>query len=135
MTSIRQMMTQEALEELIFQRVVDALADYETNQNSGNGNNNENGSYDSGSGGGRTTHTAHVCTYKEFLNCQPLNYKGTEGAGGTVGHDAAYEMPWKTLMKILTENYCSRSEIKKLETELWNLTVKGTDFESYTQRF
>ncbi|GJX04201.1 hypothetical protein Tco_0190117 [Tanacetum coccineum] len=24
----------------------------------------------------------------------------------TVGHDAAYGMPWKTLMKMLTDNYC-----------------------------
>nr|GEW19756.1 hypothetical protein [Tanacetum cinerariifolium] len=52
----------------------------------------------------------------------------------TVGHDVAYGMRWKTLMKMMTENYCPRSEIKKLETELWNLTVKGTDVESYTQR-
>ncbi|GKD13274.1 reverse transcriptase domain-containing protein [Tanacetum coccineum] len=40
-----------------------------------------------------------------------------EGQVKTVGHDAAYEMPWKTLMKMMTENYCLRSEIKKLETE------------------
>ncbi|GKA33213.1 reverse transcriptase domain-containing protein [Tanacetum coccineum] len=53
----------------------------------------------------------------------------------TVVHDAAYGMPWKTLMKMMTKNYCPRSEIKKLETELWNLTMKGTDVESYTQRF
>ncbi|GKB23207.1 hypothetical protein Tco_0862608 [Tanacetum coccineum] len=45
----------------------------------------------------------------------------------TVGHDAAYWMPWKTLMKMLTDKYCLRSEIKKLEIELWNLKVKGTD--------
>ncbi|GKB39768.1 hypothetical protein Tco_0884710 [Tanacetum coccineum] len=36
-------------------------------------------------------------------------------------------MPWKTLMKMLTDKYCLRSEIKKLEIELWNLKVKGTD--------
>nr|GEV07985.1 putative reverse transcriptase domain-containing protein [Tanacetum cinerariifolium] len=53
----------------------------------------------------------------------------------TVGHDETYRMPWKTLMKMMTENYCPMSKIKKLETELWNLTVKGTDVESYTQRF
>ncbi|GKB62871.1 hypothetical protein Tco_0919057 [Tanacetum coccineum] len=29
----------------------------------------------------------------------------------------------------------AESELKKLETELWNLVVKGTDIESYTQRF
>ncbi|GKE90882.1 reverse transcriptase domain-containing protein [Tanacetum coccineum] len=53
----------------------------------------------------------------------------------TVGHDAAYRMPWKSLMKMMTEAYCLRSEIKKLETELWNLMVNGTDVVSYTQRF
>ncbi|GKE55953.1 reverse transcriptase domain-containing protein [Tanacetum coccineum] len=35
----------------------------------------------------------------------------------------------------MTDKYCSRSEIKKLEIELWNLKVKGTDVVSYTQRF
>ncbi|GKA22286.1 putative reverse transcriptase domain-containing protein [Tanacetum coccineum] len=27
-------------------------------------------------------HTTRGCTYKKFLNCQPLNFKGTEGAVG-----------------------------------------------------
>nr|GEX63414.1 reverse transcriptase domain-containing protein [Tanacetum cinerariifolium] len=53
----------------------------------------------------------------------------------TVGHDAAYGMPWKTLMKKMTDNYCPRNEIKKLEMEIWDLKVKGTDLTSYTQRF
>ncbi|GKB84708.1 reverse transcriptase domain-containing protein [Tanacetum coccineum] len=53
----------------------------------------------------------------------------------TVGHDAAYGMPWKTLMKMLTDKYFPRGEIKKLEIEMWNLKVKGTDVVSYTQRF
>ncbi|GKE96526.1 putative reverse transcriptase domain-containing protein, partial [Tanacetum coccineum] len=39
----------------------------------------------------------------------------------TVGHDAAYGMPWKTLMKMMTVKYCPRSEIKKLEIKIWNL--------------
>ncbi|GKC05182.1 putative reverse transcriptase domain-containing protein [Tanacetum coccineum] len=32
-----------------------------------------------------------------------------------VGHDAGYGMSWKTLMKMITDNYCPRSEMKKLE--------------------
>ncbi|GJS81030.1 hypothetical protein Tco_0747571 [Tanacetum coccineum] len=94
------------------------------------------------SGGERTLHTARGCMYKEFLNCQPRNFKGTEGAVGlanwfekmeslfhisncvvecqvkTVGHDAGYEMTWKSLMKMMTEAYCQRNEIQKLENEL-----------------
>ncbi|GKB12617.1 putative reverse transcriptase domain-containing protein [Tanacetum coccineum] len=53
----------------------------------------------------------------------------------TISHDAAYGMPWRTLMKMMTNKYCPMSEIKKLEIELWNLKVKGTDVVSYTQCF
>ncbi|GKD42480.1 putative reverse transcriptase domain-containing protein [Tanacetum coccineum] len=69
---------------------------------------------------------AYECTYKEFLNCQPLNFKGTEGAVGlarwfkkmesrTVDTDAAYAMTWKELMKLMTEVYCPRNKIQKME--------------------
>ncbi|GJZ37748.1 reverse transcriptase domain-containing protein [Tanacetum coccineum] len=53
----------------------------------------------------------------------------------TVGHDAAYEMTWKSLIMMMTEAYCPRSEIKKLKIEFWNLTVKGIDVVSYIQCF
>ncbi|GJX20981.1 reverse transcriptase domain-containing protein [Tanacetum coccineum] len=53
----------------------------------------------------------------------------------TVSHDTAYGMPWKTLRKMMTGKYCPRSEIKKIEMEIWNLKVKGTDVLSYNQRF
>ncbi|GKE67619.1 reverse transcriptase domain-containing protein [Tanacetum coccineum] len=52
-----------------------------------------------------------------------------------VGQDATHSMPWSTLMKIMTAKYCPRNEIKKLEMEIWELKVKGTDLASYTQRF
>nr|GFC33033.1 putative reverse transcriptase domain-containing protein [Tanacetum cinerariifolium] len=39
----------------------------------------------------------------------------------TIGHEAAYGMSWKTLMKMMTEKYCPRNEIRKLEMELWEL--------------
>ncbi|GJU15274.1 homeodomain-like protein [Tanacetum coccineum] len=58
--------------------VVDALADYEANKSSWNGHDSHN----SGSGSGRTSHTARVCTYNDFLNCQPLNFKDTKGVVG-----------------------------------------------------
>ncbi|GJX25879.1 reverse transcriptase domain-containing protein [Tanacetum coccineum] len=49
----------------------------------------------------------------------------------TVGHDVAYEMSWKTLMKMMTENYYLRSEIEKLETELMVLD-ESDKVEMYT---
>nr|GEX19975.1 hypothetical protein [Tanacetum cinerariifolium] len=51
------------------------------------------------------------------------------------GVDAAYAMKWAGLMKLITKVYCLRNEVQKMETELWNLTVKGNDLTSYTQRF
>ncbi|GJY02681.1 reverse transcriptase domain-containing protein [Tanacetum coccineum] len=53
----------------------------------------------------------------------------------TVGHDVAYAMTWTDLKKKMTDKYCPKSEIKKLEVELWNLKVKGTDVLGYNQRF
>ncbi|GKF61911.1 hypothetical protein Tco_0181965 [Tanacetum coccineum] len=35
----------------------------------------------------------------------------------------------------MTDKYCPRNEMKKLEAELWNLKVKGTDVIGYNQRF
>nr|GFA66883.1 hypothetical protein [Tanacetum cinerariifolium] len=38
------------------------------------------------------------------------------------------------LMKMMTDKYCPRNEIRKPEMEIWDLKVKGTDLASYTQR-
>ncbi|GKC26014.1 hypothetical protein Tco_1028164, partial [Tanacetum coccineum] len=35
----------------------------------------------------------------------------------------------------MTDKYCQRGEVKKLEGEMWNLKVKGTDVVGYNQRF
>ncbi|GJT00744.1 putative reverse transcriptase domain-containing protein [Tanacetum coccineum] len=53
----------------------------------------------------------------------------------TVGNDVAYAMTWIELKKKMTDKYCPRTEIKKLEVELWDLKVKGTDVIGYNQRF
>ncbi|GJU87022.1 putative reverse transcriptase domain-containing protein [Tanacetum coccineum] len=53
----------------------------------------------------------------------------------TVTNDVAYAMTWSDLKKEMTTKYCPRNEIKKIETELWNLKVQGTDVVAYNQRF
>ncbi|GJU11487.1 hypothetical protein Tco_1133883, partial [Tanacetum coccineum] len=35
----------------------------------------------------------------------------------------------------MTDKYCPRGGMKKLEVELWDLNVKGTDVIGYNQRF
>nr|GEX78691.1 RNA-directed DNA polymerase, eukaryota [Tanacetum cinerariifolium] len=39
----------------------------------------------------------------------------------TVGPDAAYAITWVDMKKKMTDKYCPRGEMKKLESELWNL--------------
>ncbi|GJU38545.1 reverse transcriptase domain-containing protein [Tanacetum coccineum] len=53
----------------------------------------------------------------------------------TVSHDVAYAMTWADLRKKMTDKYCPRNEMKKIEAKLWNLKVKGTDVIGYNQRF
>ncbi|GJS73156.1 putative reverse transcriptase domain-containing protein, partial [Tanacetum coccineum] len=119
---------------LIAQGVTDALAKRDANRNR-NGDDN----HDSGGGKMSRMPVARECTYTDFLKCQPLNFKGTEGVVGltqwTVKHDVAFAMSWKTLKKMMTDKYYPRGDIKKLETKMWNLKVKGTDVLSYNQRF
>nr|GEW58437.1 putative reverse transcriptase domain-containing protein [Tanacetum cinerariifolium] len=111
---------------------------------------NGDASHNSGTGVRRTERAARECTYIDFLKCQPLPFKGTERVASlsqwcermksnthvqTVGHEAAYDMSWKTLMKMMTDKYFPRNEIRKLEMKFSELKVKGTDLASYTQRF
>ncbi|GKA10900.1 putative reverse transcriptase domain-containing protein [Tanacetum coccineum] len=53
----------------------------------------------------------------------------------TVGNDIAYAMTWTKLKKKMTDKYCPRTETKKLEVELWELKMKGTDVIGYNQHF
>ncbi|GJY19632.1 putative reverse transcriptase domain-containing protein [Tanacetum coccineum] len=165
--------TNGQLKALIDQGIVDALAARDADR-SRNGDDNHN----SGMGSRRIERIAHECTYTDFLKCQPMNFKGTEGVVGLtqwfermenvfnisncavenqvkfatctlhgvaltwwkshvkkIGQDAAHGMPWNTLMKMMTAKYRPQNKIKKLEMEIWELKVKGTDLASYTQRF
>ncbi|GKB01620.1 putative reverse transcriptase domain-containing protein [Tanacetum coccineum] len=207
-TTTRSGMTPAAIEEMIEQLVAEALEAYKANRNrgpimesgdkheddngddhvNGNGGGNGNGNGNGIGGGNRDGNpnvnargavpVARECTYQDFVKCQPLNFKGSEGVVGltrwfkkieivfhisncpqknqvkyasctlqnsaltwwnshkrTIGTNAAYAMKWKELMKLMTKVYCPRNEIQKMETELWNLAVKGNDLNAYTQRF
>nr|GEZ31256.1 reverse transcriptase domain-containing protein [Tanacetum cinerariifolium] len=73
----------------------------------------------------------------KFVACAMLDATLTwwNGHVRTLGHDAAYAMTWEIFKKKLTNKYCPKGEIKKLEIELWNLKVKGNDVGGYSQRF
>nr|GEY22553.1 reverse transcriptase domain-containing protein [Tanacetum cinerariifolium] len=71
-------------------------------------------------------------------------------ATGTLTNDAlswwnAYAQPngivqakkigWTKLKRLLTNKYCPRTEIKKMEDEFYNLVVKKNDLKTYIKRF
>nr|GEZ15221.1 hypothetical protein [Tanacetum cinerariifolium] len=66
-----------AVEQQIEARVYTALANHETLQNSINGHGDE--SHNSHTKIRGTVRIPHECKYKDFLNFQPLTFKGTEG--------------------------------------------------------
>ncbi|GKF99713.1 hypothetical protein Tco_0301404, partial [Tanacetum coccineum] len=83
MPTTRSGMTQEAIEQLIGQCVAEALVAREANPNNRNENWNEARNRNEVNGGvGGVTPVARACTYKDFLNCQPHNFGGTEGVVG-----------------------------------------------------
>ncbi|GJZ08603.1 hypothetical protein Tco_0542886 [Tanacetum coccineum] len=155
----------EALVNYAATRAANALETKNQSQNGRNSNNGNGGNGDGGNNGNGNPNknsrgampVACVCTYQDFVKCQPLNFKGTEGVVGltrwfekmeivfhisncpevyqvkTIGVDAAFTMTWRDLIKLMTEVYCLMNEIQKMETELWNLTVNNNELAAYTQ--
>ncbi|GKE15784.1 putative reverse transcriptase domain-containing protein, partial [Tanacetum coccineum] len=84
-------------------------------------------SHTSGTGVRRTGRVARGCTYQDFMKCQPLNFKGIKGV--------VQLTQWFERMETVFRISPARNEMKKLEAELWNLEVQGTDMTRYNQRF
>ncbi|GJW05912.1 putative reverse transcriptase domain-containing protein [Tanacetum coccineum] len=163
--------TSAQLQAMIDEGVTAVLAARATTQNGDD-------SHTSGTGVRRNERTVRECTYQDFMKCQPLFFRGTEGVvnltqwfermetvfrisnctvenqvkfatctlmgtaltwwnshARTVTNEVAYAMTWSDLKKKMTTKYCPRNEIKKIEVELWNLKVQGTDVVAYNQRF
>ncbi|GJR23464.1 putative reverse transcriptase domain-containing protein [Tanacetum coccineum] len=90
--------------------------------------------------------------YKEFITCQPFYFKGTEGLVGLIRwfertesvffrsnyaeeNKQANRITWTELKRLLKNKYCPRTEIKKMEDEFYNLSVKGNNLKTYVRRF
>ncbi|GJV23635.1 putative reverse transcriptase domain-containing protein [Tanacetum coccineum] len=91
---------------------------------------------------------ARQCSYKEFVSCQPINFKDckVKFATGTLTKEAlswwnsfaqpirieeAYKITWVEFKKLLIKKYCPRTEVQKMEDEFYHLTVKGNDLKTY----
>ncbi|GJZ94179.1 reverse transcriptase domain-containing protein [Tanacetum coccineum] len=110
-------------------------------------NRNGDDSHTSGTGARRTERVTRECTYQDFMKCQPLYFKGTEGVVELTQWFERMETVFRisncsveNQIKSEKENdYKStvpRNELKKLEIEVVNLkSKKGTDVTGYNQRF
>ncbi|GJT92709.1 hypothetical protein Tco_1081554, partial [Tanacetum coccineum] len=115
-TTLTTSVTDEQLKRLIDQGVANALAARDADRSQ-----NGKDSHDSGTGVRRQAPPTRECTYPDFMKCKPLYFKGTKGIN---------------LKKKMTDKYCPRGEIKKLEGEMWNLKVKESDkIEKYVGGF
>ncbi|GKC79190.1 putative reverse transcriptase domain-containing protein [Tanacetum coccineum] len=120
---------------------IKAMIDQALLQNSTNGD----GSHNSHDDNRRNVQTARPCFYADFMKCQPLNFKGSEGVAGLTRWIEKMESVFnisgcaienqEVLNKKMTDKYCPQGEIKKLEIELLNLKVKANDVPAYTKRF
>ncbi|GKD48571.1 reverse transcriptase domain-containing protein [Tanacetum coccineum] len=96
--------------------------------------------------GQRETHVARKCSFKD--NC--TEDCKVKFATGTLTEEAlswwnsfaqpirikeAYKITWSEFKKLLIKKYCPRNEVKKMEDEFYNLTVKGNDIKTYVRRF
>ncbi|GKB14609.1 putative reverse transcriptase domain-containing protein [Tanacetum coccineum] len=52
-----------------------------------------------------------------------------------IGIKQANRTTWSELKRLLTNKYCPRTKIRKMEEELYNLIVKGNDLKPYVRRF
>ncbi|GKC26842.1 putative reverse transcriptase domain-containing protein [Tanacetum coccineum] len=145
--------TNAQLKVMIDQGITAALAAHDANTNGVY-------SHNSRIGARRNERATRECTYPDFMKCQHLNFKGTQGVieltqwmekmenvfcirscsvenqikfstctllGNaltwwhfhvrTVSNDIAYAMTWTELKKKITDKYCPRTDIKKLEIE------------------
>nr|GEV11129.1 putative reverse transcriptase domain-containing protein [Tanacetum cinerariifolium] len=93
-----------------------------------NRNTNDDDNHNSRIGARMMERVTRECTYPDFMKCKPLNFKGTEGVVEltyaltwwnshvmTTGPDVAYAMTWVDMKNKMTDKYCPRGEMKKLE--------------------
>nr|GFA16546.1 putative reverse transcriptase domain-containing protein [Tanacetum cinerariifolium] len=52
-----------------------------------------------------------------------------------IGIRAANNTPWREVRKWMTEEFCPRSVIQRMDQELYNLRMKWMDIDGYTNRF
>ncbi|GKD33844.1 hypothetical protein Tco_1249353, partial [Tanacetum coccineum] len=98
---------------------------------------NARGQRNNEAGGQGGASAARECTFSRFMKCNPTVFHGHKGAVelrraltwwnsqvATMGLEAANQIGWTEMRRLMTEEFCPIEEIQRMEHELWNL--KGT---------
>ncbi|GKD97023.1 reverse transcriptase domain-containing protein [Tanacetum coccineum] len=137
-TSAAPAMTQAAIRKLVADSVFAALeAQAATMENTDNTNRNT---------GPREAPVSRKCSYK--YNCtEDCKVKFATGTltkealywwnsfAQPIGIEEAYKITWSEFKKLLIKKYCPQTEVKKMDDEFYNPTIKGNDLKNYVRRF
>ncbi|GJU79994.1 putative reverse transcriptase domain-containing protein [Tanacetum coccineum] len=153
--AIKELIVQRVAEALANYEATRAANAFETESQSQNGNDGDNGNGNGNHGDGGNNENGiqmriievlcqllvwfekieivfHISSCPEVYQVKYATYNLLDSAltwwnshKRKVGVNAACAMTWRDLMKLMTKVYCPRNEIQKMETELWNLTVKN----------
>ncbi|GJR05608.1 hypothetical protein Tco_0528592 [Tanacetum coccineum] len=124
-TSETPAITLDALRQLItdFTTALEAQAAAMENADNPNRNN-----------GPREPHVAKRGNYKEFINCQPFYFNGTEGVVNLIRWFERTKSVFSH-SKCAEEDRVTFATVKKMEAKFYNLVVKGNDLKTYIRRF
>ncbi|GJW70234.1 putative reverse transcriptase domain-containing protein [Tanacetum coccineum] len=150
-------MSEARMREVIREQVAASMAEFvaNTNRRAGGARAGGAGAGGAGSGGagvggaGPAAPEITGCTYITFMNdckerdkvkfatatLQGRALTWWNGRIASMGIDVANGTPWTEVRKWMTEEFCPRSVLQRLEQELYNLKLKGTDIDGYTNRF
>ncbi|GJR25782.1 putative reverse transcriptase domain-containing protein [Tanacetum coccineum] len=116
--------------------------------------NNANAYCGNGNGGNENGGN-NGCSYKAFLACKSRDFDAKGVAIALTqwiekmesaltwwntrvqarGREAANGITWEEFKALLMEEFCSSSEMERLESEFWNHTMAGANHAAYTDRF
>nr|GFA89964.1 reverse transcriptase domain-containing protein [Tanacetum cinerariifolium] len=93
----------------------------------------------------KETLVSRKCTYNNYIeDCKVKFATGTltedvlswwKSYAKPIGIKQADKITWTELKRLLTNKYCPRTEVKKMEDEFYDLIIKENDLKTYIRRF
>nr|GEX99422.1 putative reverse transcriptase domain-containing protein [Tanacetum cinerariifolium] len=142
-------MSEARMHEIIRDQVTTSMAEFMANMNRRTGGAGASGAGADGAGAGgagvdgagpKAPEITGDCKERDKVKFATATLQGRtltwwNGRIVSMGIDAANGTPWSEVRKWMIDEFCPRSVLQRLEQELYNLKLKGTDIDGYTNRF